>query len=316
MSLRSAIRLVVAVGLTAYVLWASDPAGVIGAARGADLRWIAGAVALVFVDRTLMALRWIDLLEALTPGSRPPFFAVLRVFFVSSFVSNFVPSVAADSYRAYALSRYDVHLAESAASVLLDRLLGIVSVAIVAAGALPFASRLGVPSGVVWLLALTMAGCAVSGAIVLSDRAAAAVVALARMLPVPLLHRVTASLTEAVRRYAQYHGVLLRVLVLSIAVQLIRIAQAYCLGVALGLTVPAIAYCAFVPIIVLLIQVPVTINGLGTAQLAFKYLFVPAGAAAPAAFALSVLFLALGVLGTVPGAVLYVADYTARRPAE
>ncbi len=50
-----------------------------------------------------MALRWIDLLGALTPGSRPPFAAVLRIFFVSSFVSNFVPSVAADMYRAYAL---------------------------------------------------------------------------------------------------------------------------------------------------------------------------------------------------------------------
>ena len=45
-----------------------------------------------------MALRWIDLLSALTPGSRPPFPVVLRIFFVSSFVSNFVPSVAADMY--------------------------------------------------------------------------------------------------------------------------------------------------------------------------------------------------------------------------
>jgi uncharacterized membrane protein YbhN (UPF0104 family) len=153
----------------------------------------------------------------------------------------------------------------------------------------------------------------VSGAIVLSDRAASAVVALAHLVPLPLVHRVTESLTEAVRRYAQYHVVLTRVLALSVVVQLIRIAQAYCLGVALGVTVPAIAYVAFVPIIVLLIQVPITVNGLGTAQVAFKYLFVPAGAAAPAAFALSVLFLALGVLGTVPGAALYVADFSRRR---
>jgi len=314
-TLSRAVRLIVAVGLTAYVLWASDPAGVVAASRGADLRWIGAAVALVLVDRTLMALRWIDLLEALTPASRPPFAAVLRVFFVSSFVSNFVPSVAADSYRAFALSRYDVHLAESAASVLLDRLLGILSVAIVAAVALPFASRLGIPPGVTWLLALTMAGCAASGAIVLSERAASTVVSAARAVRVPVVYRVTASLTEAVRRYASYHLVLVRVLALSILVQVIRVAQAYCLGAALGIDVPAVAYAAFVPLIVLIIQIPITINGLGTAQLAFKYLFVPAGATAPAAFALSVLFLALGVLGTVPGAALYAMDPAKRRDA-
>jgi len=89
-----------------------------------------------------MALRWIDLLVALTPGSRPPFPRVLRIFFVSSFVSNFVPSVAADLYRAYALARHDVQLAESTASVLMDRVLGVLSMVIVGACALPFAESL------------------------------------------------------------------------------------------------------------------------------------------------------------------------------
>ena len=99
----------------------------------------AAAIGLVLLDRSLMALRWIDLLSALTPGSRPPFAVVLRIFFVSSFVSNFVPSVAADMYRAYALARHDVHLAESTASVLMDRVLGVLSMALVGAVALPFA---------------------------------------------------------------------------------------------------------------------------------------------------------------------------------
>jgi hypothetical protein len=67
---------------------------------------------------------------------------VLRVFLRSSFVSNFVPSVASDLYRAYALSRYDVHLAESTASVLMDRALGVLSVVRRRARRLPFAREL------------------------------------------------------------------------------------------------------------------------------------------------------------------------------
>ena len=131
------LRVLVAVGLTALALYWSHPSRILDAAAGARLGWLAAAAGLVLVDRTLMAMRWIDLLVALTPGTRPPLVAVLRAFFVSSFVSNFVPSVASDLYRAYELSRYDVHLAESTASVLMDRALGVLSVALVAAAASP-----------------------------------------------------------------------------------------------------------------------------------------------------------------------------------
>ena len=86
--------------LTAAVFYLAHPSDVVRAAAGADPRWLGAAVASVLIDRTLMALRWIDLLVALTPGSRPRFARVLRIFFVSSFVSNFVPGVAADMYRA------------------------------------------------------------------------------------------------------------------------------------------------------------------------------------------------------------------------
>jgi uncharacterized protein (TIRG00374 family) len=303
------LRIVVALSLTAYVVWSSDPSGVLAACRGADLEWIAGAIALVLIDRALMALRWMDLLAALTPGSRPRFSLVLRIFFVSSFVSNFVPSVAADMYRAYALARENVHLAESTASVLMDRVLGVLSVVILASAALPFAHVMGDEQrGLAWLLGLSVAGCVVAALVVFSERAAAIVVRLSLLIPVTALQRAAAALTEAVRRYAQHHGELFRVLVMSLLVQAIRVLQAWCLGQALGLTVPLAAYFALVPIIVLIIQIPVTVNGLGTAQVAFKYLFLPLGASAPQVVAVSILFLALGVIGTLPGAALYLMD--------
>ena len=44
-----------------------------------DVRWLGAAVLLVFIDRALMAWRWIDLLCALTPGSRPPFASAWRL---------------------------------------------------------------------------------------------------------------------------------------------------------------------------------------------------------------------------------------------
>lgn len=300
-----ALRIAVAVGLTGAVLYYSHPAQILSAASGADWRWLAGALALVLVDRSLMAMRWIDLLVALEPGTRPPLGAVLHVFFVSSFVSNFVPSVGADLYRAHALSRYDVHLAESTASVLMDRALGVLSVVVIAAAALPFAPSIAGMGSMIATVAVLFVVCLVAAAVVFSERAADAVRAAARWIPIGLFHRVTDALTDAVRRYADHHGEVLRVLALSILVQVIRVFQAWCLGLALGLHLPAWTYFVFIPIIVFIMQIPVSINGIGTTQAAFAWAFVPQGGPKAEVFALSVLFLALGILGTLPGGLLY-----------
>jgi len=300
------LRLVVAVVLTAIVLYYAHPSEVLGAVRRADVTWIFAAIGLVLVDRTLMALRWVHLLSALTPGSRPSFPIVLRIFFVSSFVSNFVPSVAADMYRAYALARHEVRLAESTASVLMDRVLGVLSMAVVGAIALPFAPGAADTGGLAIGLALVFAGCGIVAAVIFSERAALLTQQAAALVPVRLLREMTVALTDAVHRYARHHGELLRVLVMSVLVQSTRILQAWCLGRSLGIELPLQTYFVLLPVILLVMQVPITVNGFGTTQVAFDRLFVPAGAAEAPTFALSLLFLALGVIGTLPGGLLYV----------
>ena len=216
-----------------------------------------------------------------------------------------MPSVAADMYRAYALARCDVHLAESTASVLMDRVLGVLSMVIVGACALPFARSLGIANGLMAALSLAFAACAVAGLIVFSERASGAFLRMMNLIPVRVVRHATESLTEAVRRYSRHHAALARVLLMSIAVQVIRVTQAWCLGEALGIGVPLLVYFAAIPVILLIMQVPVTINGLGTTQVAFVTLLGASGADAARATALSLLFLALGFIGTLPGGIIY-----------
>jgi uncharacterized protein (TIRG00374 family) len=305
LSLSRVLRLSVAVGLTAYIVWKAHPRAVLEATRGADLIWIAYAVLLVLVDRALNAWRWIELLVALSPGSRPPFSTVLRIFFVSTFVGSFLPSVGGDVYRAYSLSRCDVRLSESAASVLMDRVLGVLSMVILSAVALAAAPEVPRDSWAGVSLATAGAGCLVAAVVVFSSRAAATIHDAASRLPWPRLRRVTSTLTDAIRRYAHHHGELLRVLVASVMVQALRVLQAFCLGRALGIDVPIGMFFVFVPIAVLMMQLPITVSGLGVAQGAFVLLFGQAGVPAAQATALSLLFIALGFLGNLPGALLY-----------
>jgi hypothetical protein len=81
--------------------------------------------------------------------------------------------------------------------------------------------------------------------------------------------------------------------------------QAWALGRSLGIDVPFSVYCIAVPICILVMQVPVTINGLGTGQAAFLWTFGPAGVSRPDAVALSLLFIALGIVGNLPGGLLW-----------
>jgi uncharacterized membrane protein YbhN (UPF0104 family) len=123
--------------------------------------------------------------------------------------------------------------------------------------------------------------------------------------PHPRVRQLGAELVGAVRQYARHRGALAGVLLASIAVQALRVLQAWCLGRALGIPTPLAVYFVFIPVILLVMLLPVTVNGLGTGQLAFEALFGRAGVGAHEAFALSILFIALGLVGNLPGGFLY-----------
>jgi hypothetical protein len=296
----------VAAALTTVVLWRADPAAVIAAGAGARLGWIAAAAVLVVADRALMAYRWMALLDPIARAARPPFAAVLRIFFTSTFVGTFLPaSVGGDAVRAYDLARQGVDGAVALASVLVDRLLGVVSMLVLGVLGLAVARDLASDRGLVGALAAAAAGCAVATAVLFSPGAAELVRATLARLRLERAGRLAVRLVEAVRQYRRFHGTLVVVLIASIAVQGLRVVQAFLLGRALGLEVGLPAYFAFVPLIMLVMLLPVTVNGLGTSQVAFVWFFGRAGVDAPAAFALSILFVALGVVGNLPGGLLY-----------
>ena len=304
-SLKAGLRVVIAVALTAYVLWAANPAQVAREAASADWRWIAAAVALVLVDRALMAYRWMVLLCALSPGTRPPFGAVIRIFFVSTFVGSFLPSLAGDMYRAYSLSRLHVSGVEAAASVIMDRALGVLSMLLVAIAALAYAHDMIAMPGVLPTVIIVAAGCVVGAAAIYSERVASLAVRATTLLPGRKAQALGAGLVDAVRRYARHHRELTVVLLSSILVQVLRVVQAYCLGLALSVLAPVWAYFVFIPLIVIIMQVPITPSGLGTSQLAFDLFFQQVGVPSPQAVALSILFVALALVGNLPGALLY-----------
>lgn len=302
------LRPLVAVLLTAYVLWRASPAAVLRAAAETDLRWIALAIGLVVFDRVLMAYRWIVLLCPIEATSRPPLGAVLRIFFISTFAGTFLPaSIGGDIVRAYGLAQLNVASGQAVASVLMDRLLGVVSILVVGAAGLLLAQTgdLASTQAITLSLVAGAAGSIAAASIIFSERAAALAQSIAVRMPIAAVRKIGAELTRATRAYGAHHRELANVLAGSIAVQILRIIQAWCLGRALGIEAGLPVYFGLIPLILLVMLLPVSINGIGTSQMGFVWFFGRAGVPEPEAFALSVLFVALGVVGNLPGGLLY-----------
>lgn len=298
------LRVAAAAGLLVLVAWASNPREVLRAMAGARWTPILAAVALVVVDRVLMAYRWLALLAPVPARQRPRLGELLRVFLVSTFVGTFLPAgIGGDAVRAFGLAKLDVPAPAAVASVVLDRALGVLSLLVMALGGLLLVRAAATHPGVQLGLALAGAACLGMALMIFHGPTARLAVRAGGLAP-PRLARGVRSLVEAVQRYGTHHAALFWVLVASIAVQALRTLQAYYLGQALGISAPLGAYFAFVPLIVLVMQVPVSVNGIGTSQAAFVWFFGQAGVERPEAFALSILFLALGVIGNLPGGLL------------
>jgi uncharacterized protein (TIRG00374 family) len=265
-----------------------------------DLRYLGAVLALVAVDRAMMIFRWLLLLRArgiaITTGD------AINLFLISSFVGSFLPAgIGADAARAYGLSRDAATGSDAVASVAVDRLLGVLSLVVM---------------GVVGVIAWAPEGRSdwrVAGAILALTIAAGAVFWANELLRwvIPdhrhgnFFTRRLLKVADAVGRYRSHRGVLLHVMAWSVVVQVLRVTQAYLLGLGIGMAVPYAYFLLFMPLGLLMLLLPVSISGFGAPQWVFVWLLRPMGVPDSLSFALSTLIVLTGLAGNLPGLLLW-----------
>ena len=303
------LRLMVAVGLTSFVLWQTNSTNILHHFLNADIKLIGVAALLTVADRIFMAYRWLGLLSSLGRALRPPFHVLMRIFFISTFVGTFLPaSVGGEAFRAFSLTRHHVSGPDAIASVFMDRMMGVLSVLILGGGGLLLAKNLARDSLVLSGLTITACGCVVVALLIFNKQAAAWAHHVSGCLPFKKLKKIGSELIDAIQRYALHRSTLFYVLLCSIAVQIIRILIAYFIGKSLHIDLSLHVYFTLMPLIVLIMLLPVTVSGIGTSQAAFVWFFGRVGVTAEEAFALSVIFVGLSILGNIHGGILYTIE--------
>ncbi len=296
------LRGAISVAILAYLASRIDMGAAFGALVQVSLPHLAAVLALVALDRGVMIGRWLLVLRS--SGHQVAVKSVAWIFLVSSFIGSALPaSVGGDAARAYTLARRTDDASEAVASVAIDRLFGVLSLAVMAVlGALVWGpSSEALPVGLVWIAA-ALVSCGVVS-ILLADRL------LRRLVPegwhgsgigVALLE-----LADAISRYRDRRPALVGVFGLSVLVQLLRISQAWLLGLGLGLDVPFGYYLLVMPVGLLMLLLPVSVAGFGLPQGVIVWLLRPQGVPLTVSLALSTLIILTGLAGNLPGALLY-----------
>ena len=272
------------------------------ALRRLDLRLAGVVLLLVAADRAVMIWRWIILLRA--RGAPITASGAASIYLVSSFVGGYT-ALAGDAARAYTLSRRTEQGSEAVASVAVDRLLGLLAILVIAcvgivvAGAQPKENPAGVFGAVAVVLAI----------------GAAAVLYADRWIRVALpagWHQTRPGgrilrLADALGAYRGHRPAVIAVFILSMGVQLLRILQAYLLGIAIGIDVPFSYYLLFMPAGLIALMMPISLAGFGAPQGLIVWLLQPRGVPEADALALSTLIVLSGIVANLPGAALYLS---------
>ena len=293
-----ALRAIVGIAIVTFLLWRYDARSILSLLVCERLAYFAAAMAAYLSTLVLCAYRWRLLAAVLRLDA--PFTDFLAFRFIATFANTLIPGVAGgDALRAIYLGRRTSRLGEAVASVLADRIVGLIGLFWLAAGAAIFLRERGLPSALTTLPILT-------GFIALAVFVASPlVIRFARLMPSRFSRYASLIVT-----YLEHRSALLAALALSVVVQSVLAVCQYLLALGIGIDAPLTLFLFCVPIAGVFASLPLTINGLGVREGAYLVLFGIAGVGRTNAIALGLLWFACTTLGALPGALAFVATPT------
>ena len=260
----------------------------------------------------LGVVRWRMVLEV--QGLHLPLSRATGITFVAQFFNSFLlGSTGGDLIKAYYAARETHHKkTEAVTTVFVDRLLGLWSMLLFAAGMmLPNFQLLFTHEklGACSLLILSMlAGCTAFLAVAfwggISRRFPWARKYLRKIPKGDLLERSF----DSCRQFGREHLFMLKAVSLSMAINALCVLQVLTLARGLGLALPPVALFVIVPIIICLSALPITPSGLGVRENLFVLMLAAPGihVAATPALTLSLLTYAGGLFWSLVGGAVYV----------
>lgn len=271
--------------------------------KGANILWLLLSFSLHSLGLLISAYRWQILIQA--QGDRVPLGFLAKSYLVGTFFNNFLPTrFGGDIVRIWDGSRYSRSVLKSSAIVLVERFTGIIVLLLFAFVASLSRLEMAKKIPIIWVSLLV----GLLGLLfVLSFFMPFAKRILGKIPDKGYLKKIKAKVFEfrdVVLVYKEKKREFLKALFWAFLLQVNVILHYFLVGKALHLNISFIDYFIFIPIILIILIIPVTISGLGLREgiyiEIFKFYLIPAALAFSFPLIADVVFgLIIGIIGGI-----------------
>jgi len=270
-----------------------------------DLFWILLSFSLHSLGLLISAIRWQILIQA--QGDSVPMIFLAKSYLVGTFFNNFLPTrFGGDVVRIWDGSRYSQTILKSSAIVLVERLTGIIVLLGFAFISSLFRLDMTGKVPVIWVsLIISFLG--------LTSIAVFFMPYTTRILKsIPdkgILAKIKQKILEfrgIVFKYKKKKQQLLKAFFWAFLLQVNVILHYFLIGKALHLNISLLDYFIFIPIVLLILIIPITINGLGLREGSYIEIFKFYGISANVAFSFSLIDVVFGIILGIVGGIIYV----------
>ncbi len=279
------------------------------AVKEADPAYLLMAFLIFFSTCAVILWRWIIFLKAL--NLKFDRLNAARWFFIGQFFNLFLPtSVGGDVIKAFGIASQTGNKPKVFASIVLDRLTGMVGIVLVASVSFFFSRKIVGDASLLTSIASLTGVIVVLGVILFSRRVFAFVCKLFESLPkvreaLMKLHHDLILMRDRKKEFAMTLG-------LSMLAQVMLAYDFYLVAQGLHQDIPFVYFIIFSPLVCVVTSLP-SIGGLGVREIGWVYLLAKVGVPQNVALALSLLNFTFMVLVGLLGGLWYVTTFSARR---
>lgn len=263
---------------------------------------------LVFIlgllERIELTYKWNILIKA--RGLVVSFWKLFSINLIGGFWGLFLPSsLGTDVVRGYYLIKNNSEKAISVSSVFVDRILGMFSLLLFAFFSVIFAQNLISEINITWYIISILIIVSSGFYFFQKESTAMAFKKLFKKIKINFIADNLVKLHSSILVYKNFPKAVLYSFFVTLFVQLTRVLMYYFLSLAYNVHVPIIYFFLFIPIIMLVIMIPVSIGGLGVREGTFVAFFSLVGMSVNDAVLISFTNSIINNLTTMIGGLVY-----------
>jgi len=292
------LKAIISISLLSFLLMSVDWDTVFNNLSNANILLVVVASSLNVIERFELTYKWNLLIRV-----RKVMVSFGRLFLINSigtFLGLFLPSsVGTDVVRSYYLVKNNDEKSVSISSVFVDRVLGLFALLIIGVVAVFFAgdiiSKFNIKFYVITLLVIAV----ISFYLFQKDWVVNYLKKIQNLTKHKKIFEYGIKLHDSILEYKKYPKTLWLTFFITLLVQVTRVLTYYYIALAFNIDIPLVYFFLFVPLIMIVIMLPISIGGLGLREGAFVGFFTLVGMSMDDAIIISFINSFLDMLNTV-----------------